>query len=295
MSSEKVSTSTSVPLFTNDSKLRIHALLGEGNNRGVVLSTSRAFVGKLVREVAELVGYITLCVKRSPGVTKGWGSSAWLTVGTKTLALPSSWLGLNLIGIVLSRLPRQRRTAREVGVARPRVPASSLLQSLPHPHRGGRHVYVGDALMRERIYDRVDDRGGCGYGPRLSDALHAHRVGRRGGHCPVEDHVRYLRGAGDQVVHHCAGHQVAVLIVDSLLVKGLPYPLCYAAMQLAVHDGRVDHRPAVIHRHVLGDRNHPGLRVHLDNADVRPVRPREVRSVEDMVSFEQWFHAFGEV
>jgi hypothetical protein len=60
MSSEKVSTSTSVSLFTNDSKLRIHALLGEGNNRGVVLSTSRAFVGKLVREVAELVGYITL-------------------------------------------------------------------------------------------------------------------------------------------------------------------------------------------------------------------------------------------
>jgi hypothetical protein len=35
-------------------------LLGEGNNRGVVLSTSRAFVGKLVREIAELVGYITL-------------------------------------------------------------------------------------------------------------------------------------------------------------------------------------------------------------------------------------------
>ena len=50
----------SVSLFTNDSKLRIHALLGEGNNRGVVLSTSRAFVGKLVREIAELVGYITL-------------------------------------------------------------------------------------------------------------------------------------------------------------------------------------------------------------------------------------------
>ena len=50
----------SVSLFTNDSKLRMHALLGEGNKRGVVLSTSRAFVGKLVREIAELVGYITL-------------------------------------------------------------------------------------------------------------------------------------------------------------------------------------------------------------------------------------------
>ena len=45
----------------------------------------------------------------------------------KTPALPLPKLGLNLLSIVLPRLPRQRRTAREVGVARSRVPASSLL------------------------------------------------------------------------------------------------------------------------------------------------------------------------
>src|SRR3712207_2059735 len=145
---------------------------------------------------------------------------------------------------------------------------------------------MGDALMRERINDRVDDCRGCGYGPRLTYALHAHWVGRGGGLCPVEDHVRYLRGAGNQVVHHCAGHQVAILIIDSLLVEGLPYSLGYAAVQLAVHDGRIDHRPAVVYRHVLWDRNHPGLRVHLDDADVRPVGPGEVRWVEDMLSSE---------
>src|SRR5687768_11523746 len=149
--------------------------------------------------------------------------------------------------------------------------------------------------MRERVYDRVDDRRGCGYGPRLSYALHAHRVGRGGGLCPVEDHVRYLGGAGNQVVNHCAGHQVAVVIIDGLLVEGLRYPLRDAAVQLAVHDSRVDHRPAVVHRHVLGDGHHPCLGVHLHHADVGPVRPGKVGRIEGVVLVEQWFHPLGKV
>ena len=47
-------------------------------------------------------------------------------------------------------------------------------------------------------------------------------------------------GRGDEVVNHRAGHQVAVIVIDGLLVEGLPYPLRNAAVQLAVHDSRVD-------------------------------------------------------
>jgi hypothetical protein len=44
---------------------------------------------------------------------------------------------------------------------------AGLLQSLPHPHRGGGHVDVGYPLVRECIHDRVYDRRLGGYGPRF--------------------------------------------------------------------------------------------------------------------------------
>src|ERR671921_2665367 len=149
--------------------------------------------------------------------------------------------------------------------------------------------------MRERVYDRVDDCRLGGYGARLPYALHAHRVGGRGSLCPVEYHVRYLGGAGDQVVNHRAGDKVAVVVIDGLLVECLRYPLRDATVQLAVHDSRVDHRPAVVHRHVLGDSHHPRLGVHLHHADVGPVRPGEVGRIEGVVLVEQRFHSLGKV
>ena len=95
---------------------------------------------------------------------------------------------------------------------------------------------MGDALVGERVYDRVDDRRLGSYGARLPYALHAHRVGGGGSLCPVEYHVRYLGGAGDEVVDQSTGHQVAGVVIDGLLVECLRYPLRDAAVQLAVHE-----------------------------------------------------------
>ncbi len=55
-------------------------------------------------------------------------------------------------------------------------------QRRPHLVGGDRHVDVGDAEMRQRVDDRVDERGGRADGRQLADALGADRVVRRRRH-----------------------------------------------------------------------------------------------------------------
>jgi hypothetical protein len=77
--------------------------------------------------VAELAGYTP---KRVKEITQRYQELGVEGLGDRRHKNPGAALtrlGLNLIRIVLPHLPRQRRTAREVGVARPRLPASSLL------------------------------------------------------------------------------------------------------------------------------------------------------------------------
>src|SRR5829696_8505352 len=190
---------------------------------------------------------------------------------------------------------RLGRAAGAVRVARPSFMPLRVLDRLPHLPRRGRHVYVLYPVGRERVHDRVYDRGRRPYGPRLADALHAHLVGGGRRNRPLQGVVRELWRARDQVVDHRARRQVAFLVVDRLLVEGLRDALRYSTVQLPVDDCRVDDGSAVVDAEVVSDLHEPGLRVYLGDADVRPERECEVGRVEEELLGEYWLHALGQV
>src|ERR687897_3711794 len=152
-----------------------------------------------------------------------------------------------------------------------------------------------NAVGRERVHNGVYDRGRSPDGPRLADALHAHLVrgGRR--NRALQGVVRELWRARDKVVAHRARRQIALLVVDRLLVEGLRYALRYSTVELSVDDCRVDDGSAVVDAEVVPDLHEPGLRIHLGDADVRPEREGEVGRVEEELLGEYGLHTLGQV
>src|SRR5262245_39788765 len=96
-----------------------------------------------------------------------------------------------------------------------------LSHRLPHALRRERHVEVPDPERRERVDDRVHDRGRRGDRPRLAGALDAERVhlGRRLGALDLEPGEEV--GLRDRVVHHVAGHELTALVVRGVLPERL--------------------------------------------------------------------------
>ena len=97
----------------------------------------------------------------------------------------------------------------------------------------------------------------------------------------VRSVVKVGRSAADghQVVGHRGGHQVAVGVVDRLLVQRLRDALGEAAVHLTFDDQRVHDLADVVDRHVRAELHEPGLGVHLGGAQVRAVREGEVVGV----------------
>src|SRR5918994_6079648 len=152
-----------------------------------------------------------------------------------------------------------------------------------------------NAVGRERVHNGVYDRGRSPDGPRFADALHAHLVrgGRR--NRALQGVVRELWRARDKVVDHRARRQIALLVVDRLLVEGLRYALRYSTVELSVDDCRVDDGSAVVDAEVVPDLHEPGLRIHLGDADVRPEREGEVGRVEEVLFGEHGLHTLWQV
>ena len=90
---------------------------------------------------------------------------------------------------------------------------------------------------------------------------------------------RDLGRGGQRVVDERAGDQLAVLVVDDLLVQRLADAVGHAAVHLAVDQHRVDGRAAVVDRHPALDLDLAGLHVHVDHARVRAEREHEVLRV----------------
>ena len=147
----------------------------------------------------------------------------------------------------------------------------------------------------ERVDDGVGDRGRRCDRARLADALHPERVDRRRGDGLVELEVRQSRGLRQRVVHHRAGQQLAVVAVDRALPERLADALGDAAVELAVHDQRVDLVADVVDRDVAHEVDLAGLLVDLDGRDVGAERPRAVRRVVVGRLVEVRLHALGRV
>jgi hypothetical protein len=106
--------------------------------------------------------------------------------------------------------------------------------------------------------------------------------------------VGQLGGRRDAVAEHRVGQEGAVLVVHRLLEHRLGDALRDAAVHLPVDDHRVDHGAAVVDRDVAQDLRRAGLGVHLDDADVRPRREREVRRIPDRCRLERRLETFGQ-
>ena len=165
----------------------------------------------------------------------------------------------------------------------------------PDPLGGGRHDDVVDAERAQRVDDGVHDRRGRGDAAGLADALDAEHVARRGGLGAAGVEVRQVGRARDEVVDHRAGDEVALGVVDGLLVQRLRDALGEPAVDLALDDDRVDDLADVVDADVLADLGEPGLGVDLDRAQVRAVRVGEVLRVVDVVAVERRLHAVGQV
>ena len=87
-----------------------------------------------------------------------------------------------------------------------------------------------------------------------------------------------MRRLGQGVVEHGAGQELAVVAVDGALPERLADALGDAAVELAVHDHRVDLVADIVDRDVPDELDDAGLLVDLDDRDVRAERPRAVRA-----------------
>ena len=94
--------------------------------------------------------------------------------------------------------------------------------------------------------------------------------------------ARELGGRRHRVVHEVAGDRVAVGVVLHLLVQGLADACSHTAVLLALHEQRVQHGAAVVHRHMAQQRHLAGVLVDLDHGDVSAERERRtiLREVE---------------
>src|SRR5689334_15962657 len=87
---------------------------------------------------------------------------------------------------------------------------------------------------------------------------------------------RHHARLGNAVIHQFTRNQLAVLVVYSLLVKGLAEALRDASMHLAVHDHGIDDVTDIVHGHVAFDVHLAGVGVDLRHHDVGTEGEREV-------------------
>ena len=146
-----------------------------------------------------------------------------------------------------------------------------------------------------RIDDGVGHRGRARDRARLADALDADGVDRRRRDRLVELEVREIRRPRQRVVEHRAREELPLVAVDRALPERLSDALGDAAVQLAVHDHRVDLLADVVDRDVAHELDAAGLLVDLDDRDVRPERPRAVRRVVVGRLVEVRLHPLGRV
>src|SRR5262245_5124682 len=155
------------------------------------------------------------------------------------------------------------------------VGAGSVIDDAGKPEDLRRwEVLVTDlpAQRGERVRDRVrqgrrgDDRAALPDAPEPELAV---GVGVE----MLDLDLRNLGRGRHEVVHERAGEHVAVDVVGGVLVEDLADALRDAAADLAVHDRRVDHPPAVLDHHVARDVDLAGAQVHLDDAGVGGTGP----------------------
>src|SRR3990170_5038866 len=158
--------------------------------------------------------------------------------------------------------------------ARPRRPdppasrAGAFTQQLEDAGGCQRHARDADAAVPERVLDGVADGRGGGDDAALAHALDAQLVDRRGEVEVVDLERRHHARARHRVVHEGAGQELAGVVIDQLLAQCRADALSQPAVDLPLHDHRVDGPAAVVRRDVLEEAERARLDVHLERDGV---------------------------
>src|SRR5947209_9084355 len=100
---------------------------------------------------------------------------------------------------------------------------------------------------------------------------------------------------GQSIVHQRAGHELAIFVVDQFFPHGLAQPLGNAALDLSVHQQRIDDVAAVVDGNVLVDLYFTGFRVHFNRANVTAEGEGEVGRLEEVSGLHAGLKAGGNV
>src|SRR5258705_439405 len=234
-------------------------------------SVSHALLHDMIkRNVAGTIGILVVALLIPGGITYAWlvgarkdppraaryGTSTALVLGALHLFLP-----LVLITLML----RATEGASPVS-----------LEELARAAEG-----------REPVLDGLGDEGMARHDAALAGALGAERVERRRRLevAQLEDGRRVRRG-GARVVHQGRGEALAAVVVRELDVQRVGQALHHRAVDLAVHDPRLEHVAAVVRHDPAQDGDRAGLRIHLQHHRVGAVGVARLLDTEDLGGLE---------
>ncbi len=137
---------------------------------------------------------------------------------------------------------------------------------------GRRHIdFRRCAGAYESVRNGVHQRGQRAGDAALAGAFDAQRILRRRHRMKFRCHRRHAVGPRHRIVHERAGEELAVVAILAMLHEDLAQALAYAAMDLAMHDRRIDDGADVIDGDIAIDGDRAGFRIELDLADMASV------------------------
>src|SRR5215467_14545143 len=160
-------------------------------------------------------------------------------------------------------------------------PAAGLSgEGAEQPGRRDGDLADARAEVGDRVLDGVRDGRGAGDGAALADALDAERVDGRRVLVEGDRERRQLVGLRDRVVHQASGEELTTPVVHDFFHEPGADTLRRAALELRLHDHRIDGATRIVNDRVGEQADLARLDVDLDRGGVRAERPGDGVGIE---------------
>src|SRR5215467_2128772 len=148
------------------------------------------------------------------------------------------------------------------------------------PDGGDGDLADAGAEVGDGVLDCVRDGCRAGDGAALADALDAERVDGRRVLVESDRELGQLVGLRDRVVHQAPGEQLAACVIHDFFHEPGADTLRRAALQLRLHDHRIDGAARIVNDRVGEQANLARLDIDLDRRRVRAERPGDRVGIE---------------
>src|ERR1700756_5560072 len=96
------------------------------------------------------------------------------------------------------------------------------------------------AEMAQRVYHRIYNGRRASDGTGLANAFDAQGIYGRWCHGMAAFDPGHHRSFRHRVIHELSGDELSIVVVNGLFIERLAYALCNAAVDLTVHQQRID-------------------------------------------------------